>query len=82
MLISAEDSQASLFNTFLDRFISFSAAVCVDKHKIAFHGQCLCLDTVSRKGFANHFVLLLQFHESRNAAEREKGDRGGSGQER
>lgn len=21
------------------------------------------------KGFANHFVLLLQFHESRNAAE-------------
>lgn len=25
-----------------------------------------------RKGFANHFVLLLQFHESRNAAERKK----------
>lgn len=24
-----------------------------------------------RKEFANHFVLLLQFHESRNAAERE-----------
>lgn len=23
-----------------------------------------------KKGFANHFVLLLQFHESRNAAER------------
>lgn len=32
-----------------------------------------------RKGFANHFVLLLQFHESRNAAEREK--RGIRGQE-
>lgn len=28
-----------------------------------------------RKGFANHFVLLLQFHESRNAAEREEGGR-------
>lgn len=29
-----------------------------------------------RKEFANHFVLLLQFHESRNAAERNKeGDR-------
>lgn len=26
-----------------------------------------------RKGFANHFVLLLQFHESRNAAERKRG---------
>lgn len=25
-----------------------------------------------KKGFANHFVLLLQFHESRNAAERKK----------
>lgn len=27
-----------------------------------------------RKGFANHFVLLLQFHESRNAGEREEGE--------
>lgn len=25
------------------------------------------------KGFANHFVLLLQFHESRNAADRDRG---------
>lgn len=34
-----------------------------------------------RKGFANHFVLLLQFHESRNAAERKKqGVRGGGGE--
>lgn len=33
-----------------------------------------------RKGFANHFVLLLQFHESRNAAERKKrGVRRGEG---
>lgn len=34
-----------------------------------------------RKGFANHFVLLLQFHESRNAAERKKeGERGAGGE--
>lgn len=36
-----------------------------------------------RKGFANHFVLLLQFHESRNAAERKKqGVKGGREGER
>lgn len=34
-----------------------------------------------KKGFANHFVLLLQFHESRNAAERKKQGVGGGGEE-
>lgn len=32
-----------------------------------------------QKGFANHFVLLLQFHESRNAAERKRESNGGRG---
>ena len=29
-----------------------------------------------RKGFADHFVLLVQFHESRNAAEKEDRNKG------
>lgn len=57
----------------MNPYHSISCAMLVFRHTLNKH----------RKGFANHFVLLLQFHESRNASERERGGhRGGEGGER